>query len=98
MLERDGDALVTIGGVSCERLHLWAVAHARQTAAGATACSIACVVYLNHSAHDGRSMTPILRALEKLGLVRADRGPDVRWRLSERGARVLGDWAPLERD
>jgi hypothetical protein len=87
-------AVVPVDGVSCDRLHLWAVSRARRTTAGATACSIACLAYVNHSGLDGRSMAPILRGLERLGLVCAERDGDLRWHLTTRGARVLGDWAP----
>jgi len=87
-------AVVVVDGVVCDRLHLWAVSHARRTAGGATACSIACLAYVNHSALDGRSIAPILRGLEQLGLVWADREGELRWSLTERGARVLADWVP----
>ncbi len=88
-------AVVPVDGVGCDRLHLWAVSRARRTTAGATACSIACLAYVNHSGLDGRSMAPILRGLERLGLVCSERGDgELRWHLTKRGARVLGDWAP----
>ena len=86
--------VVFVDGVACDRLHLWAVSRARRTAAGATACSIACLSYVNHSGLDGRSIAPILRGLERLGLVIAARDDELRWRLTARGAGVLGDWVP----
>jgi len=87
-------AVVFVDGVLCDRLYLWAVLHARRTAGGATACSIACLAYVNHSALDGRSIAPILRGLEQLGLVRAHRDGELRWNLTARGARVLAGWVP----
>jgi hypothetical protein len=87
-------AVVSVDGFACDRLHLWAVSHARRTACGATACSIACLAYVNHSGLDGRSIAPILRNLERLGLVWADRDGELRWNLTERGACLLGDWVP----
>ena len=83
-----------IDGGTCDRLYLWAVSHARRTASGATACSIACLAYVNHSGLDGRSIAPILRGLERQGLVSADRDGELRWNLTERGTRVLGEWLP----
>jgi|HubBroStandDraft_6_1064221.scaffolds.fasta_scaffold447384_2 hypothetical protein len=86
--------VVFVDGVACDRRHLWAVSHARRTAAGATACSIACLSYVNHSGLDGRSIAPVLRGLERLGLVIAARDDELRWKLTARGAGVLGDWMP----